>query len=317
MRSRSWSLVAALLLLAASRPAAAAEPPAPAGGQVAALVGRTNEERRAALLEMLRHRKIPFRVEAFRAAEALGGGGATGEALEGRNVVVTVGEGEREIVVGAHYDAVVLGGGSIGPGAVDNAAAVATLVRLAESLRARAAERPFAHRLRIVFFDLEERGLHGSRHDVAAHGPEGMAAAVNVDVVGYGDTLIFGEAAGPRLTRVLLETCAARRLPCLGFSAFPPGDDRSFRAAGVPNVSVALLPRAEAHQFWLFLNARDGSGLAEGFRPPILEILHSSRDTLDKVEPAAQELAHDFLLDYVTALDAELAGAGHQGGSSR
>lgn len=303
-RSGNWRFVAALLL-GASRLAAAAEPVAPAGSEVAALVGRTNEERREALLEVLRRRGIPFQVEAFR-AEPRGG---TGEALEGRNVVVTVGvAGEREIVVGAHYDAVELGGGSIGPGAVDNAAGVATLVRLADSLRARAAERPFAHRLRIVFFDLEERGLHGSRHFVEARGSEAIAAAVNVDVVGYGDTLIFGEPAGERLARVLLETCAERRLPCLGFPEFPPGDDRSFQAAGVPTVSMALLPRVEAHQLWLFLNARDGSGLAAGFRPPILEILHSSRDTLDQVEPAAQELVHDFLLDYVTALDAELAG---------
>jgi Zn-dependent M28 family amino/carboxypeptidase len=257
----------------------------------------TNAGRLAALREILKERGIPFEVQAFDG---------------GSNVVVTFGAKSprdiqgREIVVGAHYDAVKLKDGTLSRGMVDNGAGVIALAGLAEGLRGK----PLRHPVRVVFFDQEEAGLLGSKAFVATRKPAEIAAAVNVDIVGYGDSLIFGggkkEGNAP-VYGALQKVCAARRLACLEFQSFPPGDDLSFDAAGVPNISVAFLPAVEAHQLWLLLNGGgEKSGLRKDFLPPILSSIHTPGDTLDKVDPATLERTPGVLLEIVLELDATL-----------
>lgn len=253
----------------------------------------TNAGRLEAVREILTARGIPFEIQTF------DGGGS--------NVVVTFGGQGREIVVGAHFDAVKLKDGSLSRGMVDNGAGVIALAGLAEALRGK----PLRHRVRVVFFDQEELGLQGSKAFVATRKPAEVAAAVNVDIAGYGDTLIFGggkEEGSAPVYRALQRVCAARRLSCLEFASFPPGDDRSFEAAGIPNVSIAFLPAVEAHQLWLLLNGGgpEKSGLRGDFAPKILQTIHAPGDTLDKVDPATLERAPGMLLDLITDLDSNL-----------
>jgi hypothetical protein len=289
LRSRP-ALFLSLLLLASC--ALQAEPLQ----DLAKLQRDTNAGRLEALQEILKAHGIPFEIQTF------DGGGS--------NVVVTLGNNEpggREIVVGAHFDAVKLKDGSLSRAMVDNGAGVIALAGLAGALRGK----PLRHRVRVVFFDQEELGLLGSKAFVAARKPVEVAAAVNVDIVGYGDTLVFGGGKGEGnagVFRALQRVCAARRLSCLEFASFPAGDDRSFEAAGVPNVSIAFLPAVEAHQLWLLLNGGgpDKSGLRGDFTPKILQTIHSSGDTLDKVEPATLERTSGVLLDLVTELDSTL-----------
>jgi Zn-dependent M28 family amino/carboxypeptidase len=268
---------------------------------LAKLQNDTNAGRLAALQGILKERGIPFEVQAFDG---------------GSNVVVTFGtkspgniagdSGGREIVVGAHYDAVKLQDGTLSRGMVDNGAGVIALAGLAEGLRGK----PLRHRVRVVFFDREETGFLGSQAFVAARKPLEIAAAVNVDIVGYGDSLIFGggkKEGNVPVYRALQRVCATRRLACLEFANFPPGDDLSFDAAGVPNISVAFLPAVEAHQLWLLLNGgKEKSGLSKDFVPPILSAIHTPGDTLDKVDPATLERTPGVLLEIVLELDTTL-----------
>lgn len=284
------ALFVSLLLLTAG--AVRAEPLQ----DLAKLQRDTNAGRLEALQEILKARGIPFEIQTF------DGGGS--------NVVVTFGAktpGAREIVVGAHYDAVKLKDGSLSRGMVDNGAGVIALAGLAEALRGK----PLRHRVRVVFFDQEELGLLGSKAFVAARKPAEVAAAVNVDIVGYGDTLLFGGGKGEgnaAVYRALQRVCAARRLSCLEFASFPQGDDLSFEAAGIPNVSVAFLPAVEAHQLWLLLNGGgpEKSGLRGDFTPKILQTIHAPGDTLDKVDRATLERTPGILLDLVAELDSAL-----------
>jgi hypothetical protein len=145
--------------------------------------------------------------------------------------------------------------------------------------------------LRIVWFDMEEIGLIGSQQYLAGHKGDRIRAMLNFDVNGYGDTLLFGAAPGAdaaRVTQALLHTCADERLDCLRFAEMPNGDDRVFGKAGVPTLSIAHLPAAEAHQLWLTMNAGRGGGAASaaaGSTPPaILQIIHTPADTIDKVD---------------------------------
>ena len=264
--------------------------------ELAKLQRDTNAGRLEAVQEILKARGIPFEIQTFDNG--------------GSNVVATFGKnepGSREIVVGAHFDAVKLKDGSLSRGMVDNGAGVIALAGVAEALRGKT----LRHRVRVVFFDQEELGLLGSKAFVAARKPAEMAAAVNVDIAGYGDTLLFGGGKGEGnavVFRALQRVCAARRLSCLEFSSFPTGDDRSFDAVGVPNVSIAFLPAVEAHQLWLLLNGGgpEKSGLRGDFGPKVLQVIHSPGDTLDKVEPATLERTFGVLLDLITELDSNL-----------
>ena len=192
----------------------------------------TNEARFDALTSMLRNRGLTFAVEPFTIEKPIGREPRT----EGRNVVVTVGEGADVIVIGAHYDAVRLADGSLSRGAVDNAASSVMLVRVAEALRAE----KLAVRVRIVWFDMEELGLVGSAQYLKQHASERFAAMLNFDINAYGNTILYGPALpeNTALRRTFVETCAAEDVACVGFAQMPPGDDRSFVKAGVPTISI-------------------------------------------------------------------------------
>jgi Zn-dependent M28 family amino/carboxypeptidase len=287
---------AAVFLLAAllQTPAAPAPPDAVAADVAALAAARTNAERFDVLTGMLKARQLPFTVEAFTIGEPVGREPRT----EGRNIVVSLGTGAERIVVGAHYDAARLPDGTLSRGAVDNAASSVMLVRLAEALR----NEPLAARLQVVWFDMEELGLLGSARFVERHASDRTSAMLNFDINAYGDTILFGPSRRPenaRLRRVFVETCAAEDLPCIGLPQMPPGDDRSFTAAGVPAISSAMLPGVEAHQVWLLMNAGKRAGLAPDAAPAIFGTIHTAQDTAGKVEAEAIRTVLRFALALV------------------
>jgi hypothetical protein len=140
---------------------------------------------------------------------------------------------------------------------------------------------------------MEESGLIGSTKYVEAHQTDRIAAMLNYDINGYGNTVLFGPPSGgadPRLHRIMLETCAAESIDCLRFDAMPPSDDRPFGARKIPTLSMAILPAAEAHQVWLLLHAK-GAGFAPGFAPPIFGTIHTPGDVPEKLEAPAMATA--------------------------
>jgi Zn-dependent M28 family amino/carboxypeptidase len=257
----------------------------------------TNEARFEAMTTLLRARKIPFTVERFAIEKPVGREPRT----EGRNIVATFGNGANPVVVGAHYDATRLQDGTLSRGATDNAGSSVILATIAESLMAQ----PPAGRVTLVWFDMEELGLIGSQKYVEAHAGDRISAMVNLDVNAYGDTLLFGSSRGaanaaPR--KAVLETCAALDASCVGLVQMPPGDDRSFVKAGIPAVSLAILPALEVHQLWLMMSGPD-NGLAQGKVPAIMTTLHTPADTIEKVDVAAMARQAEFVAALIRRLD--------------
>jgi hypothetical protein len=247
------------------------------GGVAQLSSSATNDARFDVLTAMLRARNLTFTVEPFTLDKPAGREPRT----EGRNIVVTLGEGASEIVVGAHYDAARLADGSLSKGAIDNAASCVLLINVAEALRTE----KLTTRVRFVWFDMEELGLLGSAQYVQKHATDKIVAMLNFDVNGYGDTVLFGPSERPEsvaLRRALLQACAAENANCVGFPQMPPGDDRSFVTASIPTLSLAILPAVEAHQLWLMMNAGSNSGLAPGTAPAIMKTIHTPEDTPDK-----------------------------------
>ncbi len=292
------SLIAALLLLSSTCVLWGSEGPAPDPlRDLGRLRQESNPARLEALKEILHERGIPFELQIFESQETPLG------RKTGTNVVMTFGSGAREITIGAHYDAVEWKKtGKVSQGMVDNGAGAIVLLRVAGALK----DRPLRHRIRVVLFDKEEVDMGGSKTYVDGRKPGEIAAAINVDVAGFGDTVIYGlgkSEGDARLQEVLGAVCAERRLPCLEFPEFPRGDDRSFHKVGIPAISIGFLPRLQAYQLWLFLNGGKESGLPEGWVPPILKIIHTPEDTLDKVDPGTLDLATGLLLDTLLRLD--------------
>lgn len=258
----------------------------------------SSSERFDAMLALLRERELPFEIQPFAASRT-----EEGPRVDGRNVVIDIGTGDRGLVLGAHADAAVLDDGSLGHGMVDNAASVAVMIRVAETLPRYA----LRHRVRVVLFDLEELGLLGSTHFVESLDPGRVAAMVNLDIAGRGDTVVFGPAAATGNRRpyaAVRRACAESEHACLEFAEFPRSDDRSFQAAGIPNVSLGTVPGPEAHQMWLLLNSGDDeSGLADGFVPPILRIIHTPNDTVEQLDSAAMTMAYNMVMRVVLQLD--------------
>lgn len=257
----------------------------------------TNEGRFDALTALLRGRGLTFVVEPFTIEKPIGKEPRT----EGRNITVTIGEGAELVVIGAHYDAARLPDGSLSRGAVDNAASSVMLVRVAEALRAE----KLPIRVRIVWFDMEELGLVGSAHYVKQHASDRVAAMFNFDINGFGDTIVFGPSTLPgnaALRRKFVATCASENAACVGFPQMPPGDDRNFVKAGVPTISVGIIPAVEAHQLWLMMNAGPASGLAPGTTPSIMRTIHTPDDVPGKLSEETMVRMQRFALALVRSV---------------
>ena len=158
-------------------------------------------------------------------------------------------------------------------------------------------------RVRVVWFDMEELGLIGSRQYVKQGGAR-IVGMLNFDINAYGDTILFGPSEREdtlALRRSLLQTCAAQDIGCVRFAQMPPGDDRSFVGAGIPALSIGMLPALEAHQLWLMMNGGASSGLAQGMAPDIIKTIHTSGDTSAKVDGEAMARAVRFVRALVMA----------------
>ena len=293
-RSVLASAVAAALL---STPVSAQDAEA-LKAQVGAYVQPSNSERMNVVVSQLRAAGFNPTIETFE------GGGRAGP-MQGSNVVVTIGDGPKEILLTAHYDAVRLRDGTMSQGVIDNAGSVVALIEAAKILR----DKPLSHRVRVIFFDQEELGLIGAKKWIEAHGIANVAAVVNSDVAAYGDTLMYGQNNGAQsafVTRAVQELCAERAMPCVGFPEYPPSDDRAFSAAGAPVVSLGFQDQVGAHQMWLAFNGGETNGLAEGFTPQVFRVIHSKDDAIAAVEGHTIDLAGRTYAALIQKLDAQL-----------
>lgn len=258
----------------------------------------SNPDRGQAVMRMLEDRNIPYELEAFDIEPPEGY-----PRNIGGNIVVTLGEGPRDIVIGAHYDAVWLPNGRLSRGAVDNAASSVILTRLAEALT----DASPGYRIRIVWFDMEEIGLRGSRSYLGRHGSDSIAAAINLDVNAYGDTLFYGPTApegNQTVHEALAQVCADADFSCMDFPRYPQSDYISFQRAGIPNVSLSVLPGDEASEFHTALNGTEAEIQALGAVPRVYRLIHSVADTSDEVDPAGMMVTYRAVLALVWKLAA-------------
>jgi len=269
--------------------------PASAGTieDVATFIQPDQAGRLKALEALLKREGLSYEIQTF-------DGGAKGKPAKGYNVVVTIGSGDKDILLTAHYDAVFLKDGKMVEGVVDNAASVVGIIQAAKDLKGQ----KLKHRLRVIFFDQEELGLIGAKAYAAGPDAGRVAAVINFDVNAFGNTPFFSEPKDPALSAAVRKACAATKTDCVSFPVYPPSDYLAFRAKGIPETSFSIMGQKDVHQLWLFMNAGKDSGLAEGFVPGVLAQIHTDKDTLSAVDPKTVELAGRLAVQLVTAVDA-------------
>lgn len=273
----------------------------------------TNAGRLAALKRMLFLRGLPYTVEKVRPRTAF----VSPQPPEGRNVLVTLGKGPEDIVVCAHYDVVVLSGGELSRGAVDNGAAVVTLVRVAEALK----KENLRHRVRILFTDKEEANARGSNRYAWDNRNDPVRAAIVLDLIASGSSVYYyannppppgpesgfppRRIASPPMMELTDDVCDDLGLTQVVSGTLSYTDQRSFNDAGIPSVWIAVLPEAKAHQLWLSDNSKS-AGLAPGLNVLSITGAHSEADRPEAVTPEAMEIAYNLTLALVRRLDREL-----------
>ena len=243
------------------------------------------QARRAALLAILREQEHPFALYREQIQD-----------LSPENIIVRLADAAPRLVLGAHYDSVP--GSS---GANHTAASVAILLSLLRGYRRRSPSLPCD----IGFFDLEERGNWGSRAYVRRLAAEQTLAMINLDVCGVGNTILLGpreNSADWPLQRAIQVLVQQQAIPIRIVEQLPPGDEASFEAVGMPNVSLTILAHEDVP---LLLEAVPAMRqLRQAARmPAIAETIHNGlRDSIAVIEEAAIQAVLECVRALVQAL---------------
>lgn len=241
---------------------------------VRGIEGRTHEGRRSFIegeLDKLgvRYAAVPFRLEVNK------------RIVEGRNIVVSLGKGMDNIVVGAHYDAVP---GS--PGANDNGGGVAVVLGLIRSLKTV----DWKHRINFCFFDQEELGMIGSGEFVRTYKDSlHHRAMINLDVEGTGEEVYVGPVGGgdDEFLMPIVRKAAAK----VGYELhenphYPPSDQFSFAERKLENISISIVPKGDSE---LLARAEENGWqqIDPASMPRVMGVMHTPHDSSTYVTPHA------------------------------
>ncbi|HRD27526.1 MAG TPA: M28 family peptidase [Caulobacter sp.] len=288
------AVIAALATVLSVGSAASSPPPTATAEWVAGFAQPTPRARLDHLTAMLADLGLEHEVRPFTLKRAAG---------EGHNVIITLGEGDRDILLTAHYDARRLKDGRLADGVVDNAASVVALARAAVLLRGGLQN----HRLRIIFFDQEELGLLGAKAYAASDDGRRAAAIFNFDINAYGDTPYYalpGDAENALLKGVIEDGCRAANAPCRPFEVYPSSDHRAFWLRHIPATSFSYLPRAEVEALDAFMRRGRGGWLNPLPVPAVLRLIHSPNDRITAVDPATVDRTTRLAVAMARAADA-------------
>lgn len=238
--------------------------------------------RRARLRQRLSAAGMPTTAQAFKY-----------KSRPGENLIAEV-SGDADLpllLIGAHADRV-----DVGRGATDNASGSAAVLALAERFH----RTPLRHhRVKVAFWDLEERGLRGSAAYIA-QGREKPVLYVNFDVFGWGDRLwLMSPDADAPLVAASRRAAQATGLAITAGDRYPPSDHLAFLKAGWPAVSYSLVGGDEIDGI-----LAEFAGRSPDPMPKVMAVIHSPNDTVEQIDPAAAARGIDAIEAALRAWDA-------------
>lgn len=239
--------------------------------------------RRARLRQRLATAGMPTTVQAFES-----------KSRPGENLIADVSgdAGLPLLLIGAHSDRV-----DVGRGATDNASGSAAVLALAERFHRAPLKH---HRVKVAFWDLEERGLLGSTAYIAQDS-EKPALYVNFDVFGWGDSLWMMSAdANDPLVAASRKAAQANGLAITAGDQYPPTDHLAFLKAGWPAVSYSLVGKDEIGGI-----LAEFAGQQPDPMPKVMAVIHSPNDTVEQIDAAAAARGIDAIEAALRAWDAK------------
>lgn len=196
------------------------------------------------------------------------------EFKETTNLVVTVrGTGSGYVVVGAHYDKV-----AHGCGAIDNWTGIVLLAHLYGTVRQTAPSKTYL----FVAFGREESGLVGSKAMVNAMSKQERklyCAMINLDSFGLARPQVLRNVSSADLTEFVSKVAKELSVPFASASAYADADSTPFRTNGIPAVTLHALSNDWA------------------------QILHSTSDTLDRINLGSVYQSYYLALNVLARLD--------------
>lgn len=188
------------------------------------------------------------------------------------------GETDDEIIVGAHYDKV-----SRGTGTIDNWSGASLLPSLYQGL----ASQKRHHTFLFIAFSGEEDGLVGS-HFYVSHMSRDEAdrtkAMVNMDTLGLSFTKVWGDRADKKLLQALAAISSSMKQPLaeVDVENFGSTDSESFADKHIPRITIHSLTRET------------------------MDVLHSPADNLKALRPDDYYDSYRLIQAYLAFLDVEL-----------
>ncbi|MEQ1511751.1 MAG: M28 family peptidase [Lysobacteraceae bacterium] len=214
--------------------------------------------------------------------------------LQGENLIADAGgpSGTPLLLIGAHSDRV-----DAGQGATDNASGSAAVLALAERFK----HLPLAHhRVKVAFWDLEERGLLGASAYIEQHS-EKPALYINFDVFGWGDSLwMMSPDAGHPLALASHDAVQAQRIAISIGDHYPPSDHLAFLKAGWSAVSYSLVGAEEIPGILGVFEGRKPKRM-----PKVMSVIHTDNDTIAQVDEIAMAKGIDAVEAAIRAWDAQ------------
>ena len=252
---------------------------------VQGIEGKSPDGRRQFVREELKKMGVKYTTASFARDRHIG---PNTERLEGENIIVTMGEGTKSVVVGAHFDAV-----PKSPGANDNGGGVAVVLGLIESLK----EFDWKYRITFCFFDQEEQGLIGSAEFVKTyHDSTDHLAMINLDIEGTGEEVYVGPVGGgdddvilPYVRRAVKKVEAILRES----EHYPPSDHLSFANKKLENIAISIVPKGDVA---LLENAvKKGWQIDPKEMPKVMKVMHTPNDKSSLVSPRALATSYEVV----------------------
>ncbi len=244
---------------------------------------KDNRDRKAALIQELR------RIGAKYTSQC-----ASENGLPIENIIVSFGQSQKRIVIGAHYDSV---DGSTG--ANDNASGVSILLALIQRFRLH----PPKTSMDFVFFDQEEAHALGSKLYVRTCGVD-VLAMINLDICGVGDQVLIAPQKNliDGILADAVRTVNQETAPFQILTKLPDGDDGTFEDAAIPNISVCILEQRDVQPMSVLFSGQ-GEVSKDQF-PSIIETMHNgTRDSIAVVTESALAKVFRFTYELLQGFD--------------
>lgn len=254
---------------------------------------KSNKQRRDMIIELLKNKKIKYKLEGYRFF-----------GNKGKNIIIEFGNGKKYSIASAHYDVV-----SRSPGANDDASAMAVLLKVIDKLN----RIKIKNKIKIIFFDQEEIGRFGSRSYIEKYGLKNLIGIYNLELVGMGDIIglwpITNFNKDSYILKIIEKVTKEKNIYTERIGQLPAfyGDDLSFREAGFEHsLCISVAYKKDKEKIKKFVKSPIPYILLRyylGLIPKMFKLYHSPNDKSEYLNESAMEMTADVLTKSLINLD--------------